>query len=48
MVCVCDVCACRESGQSTADDLKGKDFRQELEEKEHFSRDKREKRSFTG
>lgn len=41
----------RQSGQSTADDLRGRDYRQELEERERAVRDKggvKEKRSFTG
>lgn len=41
----------RQSGQNTSDDLQSRDFRRELEEKEHQSRQKRDKekaRSFTG
>jgi len=42
---------CRQTGQSTAEELQSRDFRHELEEKEHQSRQKRERekgRSFTG
>lgn len=40
----------REKGQGASDELKGRDFRYELEEKEREARDKklRDKRSFTG
>ena len=40
----------RESGQNTSDDLRGRDLRQELEDKERNVREKvvKEKRSFTG
>lgn len=42
---------CRQSGQNTSEDLKTRDFRRELEDKEHQSRAKRDRekaRSFTG
>ena len=42
---------CRESGQGTSEDLKSRNFRRELEEKEHQARQKRDRekaRSFTG
>ena len=42
---------CRQSGQNTSDDLKARDFRRELEDKEHQTRAKRDRekaRSFTG
>ena len=40
----------RQSGQNTSDDLRGRDLRQELEDKERNVREKvvKEKRSFTG
>lgn len=39
-----------QTGQSTVDELRSRDMRQELEEKERESRERRdkEKRSFTG
>lgn len=40
----------RQPGQSTSEELRGRDFRQELEDKEKEAREKssKEKRSFTG
>ena len=38
----------RQPGQSSADEIRDKDYRVELEEKERAAREKKEKRSFTG
>ena len=35
---------CRQSGQHSADDLRSRDFRRELEEREHSAREKRSTR----
>lgn len=43
--------ACRQTGQSTSDEIKSRDLRRELEDKEDISRHKRQRekpRSFTG
>ena len=49
-MCVC-VFSCRQTGQGTSDEVKSRDLRRELEDKERDARTKRGRdkpRSFTG
>lgn len=54
MVLLCDIskkmCFSRQTGQNTTEEVRARDLRRELEDKERDSKEKknREKRSFTG
>lgn len=41
------LCDCRQDGQGSSGDLKGRDFRRDLDERERAARDKRTERDYS-